>query len=191
SSRAMSTSLSIIGGPTLADSLGHVKTLAERKPAWLLGYHSKFPFMDNTNLRIVRPTRRRTLQKHDVRAYLRRGRLPPALCGMVSEAEQARQVPHVWTLHGPVLVGSDPAPVRLPGAAEFPAALQRGADAAGADRPHCGGAAAIRARALGPDPALGQGPAEVLLAHQCARGIGKRSGGVPLCHAPTPLPCSR
>src|SRR5262249_54583306 len=136
-------------------------------------------------------TRRRTLQKHDVRAYPRRGRLPPALCGMVSETEQARQVPHVWTLHGPVLAGSDPAPVRLPGAAEFSAALQRGADAAGADRPHRGGAAAIRARALGPDPSVGQGPAEVLLAHQCARGIGERQGGVPQRHAPTPLPRSR
>src|SRR5262249_5903439 len=83
----------------------------------------------------------------------------------------------------PVLAGSDPAPVRLPRAAEFSAALQRGADAAGADRSPRGGAAAIRAGALGPDPALGQGPADVRLAHQCARGIGERPSGVPPRHA--------
>src|SRR5262245_18173774 len=110
---------------------------------------------------IACPTRRETLQEHDVRAYLRRSRPPPALCGMVIGAEQARRVSDVRTLHGHLLAGSDPAPVRLPGAAEFSAALQRGADAAGADRSHRGGAAAIRARALGPDPALGQGPAGV------------------------------
>ena len=46
---------SIFWRPILADSLGHVKTLAERKPAWLRGYQSKFLNMDNANLRTSAP----------------------------------------------------------------------------------------------------------------------------------------
>src|SRR5262245_52177037 len=101
----------------------------------------------------------------------------PWLQDIVSAAMTARQGartrPHVRTLHGGVVAGSDPAPVRLPRAAEFPAALQRGADAADRGRAHRGGAAAIRAAALGPDPTLGQGPARLLAPDQCAHRIGE------------------
>src|SRR6266513_219937 len=90
------------------------------------------------------------------------------------EAEQSRRVADVRTLHDHFLAGSDPAPVRLSGAAEFPAALQRGADAAGADRSPGRRTTAVRVGALGVDSALGQGPAEIQPPHQCALRVRAR-----------------
>ena len=118
--------------------------------------------------------------------------MPPAPkpCGMVSAAPEARQVPHVRTLSDHILAGSVPAAVRLSRTAELSAALQRGADAADPDRARRGRATPIRAGALGPDPALGQGSAQVHAADQRARRIGERQAGVPLCHAAAPLPGS-
>src|SRR5229473_7953023 len=56
---------------------------------------------------------------------------------------------HVRTLLDHLGPGGVPAAVPLPGAAELPAALQRGADPAGADRSHGRGGTAVRAGALG------------------------------------------
>ena len=68
--------------------------------------------------------------------------------------------------------------VRLSRTAELSAALQRGADAADPDRAHGGGPAPIRAGALGADSALGQGPADIHAADQCARRIRERQAGL-------------
>src|SRR6476619_7975731 len=126
-----------------------------------------------------------------VRAYLRRGRPPPDLCAMVRRSGAVGTVADVRTLHGHLLAGSDPAPVRLSGAAEFSAALQRGADTAGADRSPGRRKTAVRAGALGIDSALGQGPAEVQLAPQCALRVRARQASLPQCHATAALPRSR
>src|SRR6476660_4029175 len=119
--------------------------------------------------------------------------MPPAPkpCGMVSAAPEARQVPHVRTLPDHILAGSVPAAVRLSRAAELPAALQRGADAADPGRSHRGRSPPIRAGAVGPDPALGQGSAKVHVADQRAGRIGERQASLPLSHAAAPLPGAR
>ena len=106
------------------------------------------------------------------------------------DANSELALAHVRTLPDHLVAGGDPAAVRLPRAAEFSAALQRGADPAGADRAACRRPAAIRAGALGPDPGLGEGPAHVRAAHQCARRIGAREAGLPQRHAAPALPVS-
>src|SRR5262249_8783126 len=107
------------------------------------------------------------------------------------EAEQWSGVADVRPFHDHLLAGSDPAPVRLSGAAEFPAAPQRGANAAGADRSPGRRTTAVCAGALGLDSALGQGPAKLQPADQCALRVRARQAGLPQCHAPPALPHSR
>ena len=87
-----------------------------------------------------------------------------------------------------LVAGRDEAAVPLPGAAEFPGALQRGADPAGADRAPVRGQAPVRAGALGADPGLGQGPEGVLAPDQCARRIGQRQARLPQRHEAAALP---
>ena len=79
---------------------------------------------------------------------------------------------------------------RYPRAAEFPAALQRGADPAGADRADGRGRAAVRAGALGTDPGLGQGPEGLLAADQCARPNRSTRSRRSERHEAPPLPVS-
>ena len=95
---------------------------------------------------------------------------------------------HVRTLCHHLAAGGDQGAVRLRRAAEFSAALQRGADAADPHRAPCRRQAPIRAGALGSRPVLGQGPKNLLAAHQCARRIGHRQAGLSRRHAPAALP---
>ena len=91
-------------------------------------------------------------------------------------------------LHHHLGAGSDPGAVPLPGAAQFPAALQRRADAADPDRAARGGRAPFRAGALGPAAVLGEGPEDLHAADQRARRERHRQAGLPRRHEAPALP---
>src|SRR5882672_3543545 len=93
----------------------------------------------------------------------------------VARLRTARGIPryldHVRTLCHHLDAGSDPGAVRLWRAAEFPAALQCGADPADPRGAPPRRQALVRADALGPAAVLGQGPEDVSAPDQCARRI--------------------
>src|SRR5882724_6838713 len=97
---------------------------------------------------------------------------------------------YVRTLHDHDRAGGVARAVSLFRAAELPAALQRGADPAGADRADGRRAETFRAGALGIDPALGEGPARLHAVDQCTRRNHQPEAGVPQRHEAAALPAS-